>query len=281
MQGLCVLKGIALDRMEMLQFHPTVFVNATGAQKMLLTEALRGEGATIEDENGRRFLFDYDARGELASRDIVSKSIFNYKKKSGLQVYLNLENFEEAYFEHRFPNIYKNLRALGYKVPKDRVPISPAFHYAIGGIKTDLHAKIPNVKNLYAIGEVASTRVHGANRLASNSLLEGLVFAKVAVDDILANKEEKKYREFLLDDEVMSYKEDKVKKNQLRHIMWENVSIIRTKNGLNDALETINALLNEKIGRLLKFRLLTAREIVVSALNRSESIGVHTIQEEN
>ncbi|MEN4052770.1 MULTISPECIES: L-aspartate oxidase [Sulfurimonas] len=279
-QGLCVMKGIELDRMEMLQFHPTVFVNATGAQKMLLTEALRGEGATIVDENGKRFLFEYDERGELASRDIVSKSIYKYKKKTGLQVYLNLENFEEEYFAHRFPNIYKNLRALGYTVPKDRVPISPAFHYAIGGIKTDLHARVPNVKNLYAIGEVASTRVHGANRLASNSLLEGLVFAKIAVDDIMQNKNEKKFQEFAVSDEVMSFKDDKAKKNQLRHIMWENVSIIRTKSGLNDALETINALLNEKIGKLLKFRLLTAREIVLCALNRSESIGVHTIQEE-
>ena len=279
-QGLCVMKGIALDRMEMLQFHPTVFVNASGAQKMLLTEALRGEGATIEDENGKRFLFEYDERGELASRDIVSRSIYKYKKKTGLQIYLNLENFEEAYFEHRFPNIYKNLRALGYSVPKDRVPISPAFHYAIGGIKTDLQARVPNVKNLYAVGEVASTRVHGANRLASNSLLEGLVFAKVAVDDILKSTQEKQFQEFAVSDEVMSFKEDKAKKNQLRHIMWENVSIIRTKSGLNDALETINALLKEKIGKLLKFRLLTAQKIVLSALQREESIGVHTIQEE-
>ncbi len=279
-QGLCVMKGIELDRMEMLQFHPTVFVDATGAQKMLLTEALRGEGATIVDENGKRFLFEYDERGELASRDIVSKSIYKYKKERGLRVYLNLENFEEEYFAHRFPNIYKNLRALGYTVPKDRVPISPAFHYAIGGIKTDLRARVSNVKNLYAIGEVASTRIHGANRLASNSLLEGLVFAKIAVDTIMQNKNEKKFQEFTVSDEVMSFKDDKAKKNQLRHIMWENVSIIRTKSGLNDALETINTLLNEKIGKLLKFRLLTAREIVLSALNRSESIGVHTIQKE-
>ena len=279
-QGLCIMKGIELDRMEMLQFHPTVFVQSGGAQKMLLTEALRGEGATIEDENGKRFLFEYDERGELASRDIVSKSIYKYKKKTGLQVYLNTENFEEEYFEHRFPNIYKNLRALGYMVPKDRVPISPAFHYVIGGIRTDLQARIPNVKNLYAVGEVASTRVHGANRLASNSLLEGLVFAKIAVDSILRNKKEKEFRAFDVSDEVMSFKNDKIKKNQLRHVMWENVSIIRTKSGLNDALETINALLKEKIGKLLKFRLLTAREIVLSALNRSESIGVHTIQEE-
>jgi len=92
-QGLCVAKGIALDRMEMLQFHPTVFVNSDNAQKMLLTEALRGEGATIEDENGKRFLFDYDKRGELASRDIVSKSIYLYKKKTGMQVYLAFNNY--------------------------------------------------------------------------------------------------------------------------------------------------------------------------------------------
>jgi len=281
MQGLCSLKGIELEHMEMLQFHPTVFVKSLDAQKQLLTEALRGEGATIEDENGRRFMFDYDKRGELASRDIVSKSIYKYKKKTGLQVYLAFDKFEEKYFEQRFPNICSNLRALGYNIPRQRVPISPAFHYAIGGIKTDLNGKVPSVKNLYAVGEVASTGVHGANRLASNSLLEGLVFAKKAVLDILKNSDEKKHREFDVTDEIMSYRDDKIKKNQLRHIMWENVSIIRTNNGLNDALSTINALLNEKIGRLLKFRLLTAREIVLSALQRKESIGVHTISEEN
>ncbi len=281
MQGLCLMKGIELDRMEMLQFHPTVFVNSTNAQKMLLTEALRGEGATIEDENGKRFLFDYDERGELASRDIVSKAMYNYTKKTGLKTYLAFNNFEEEYFAHRFPNIYSNLRALGYQVPMQRVPISPAFHYAIGGIKTDLDAKVEGVKNLYAVGEVASTRVHGANRLASNSLLEGLVFAKRASEDIMKHiDEEKKDLRFELKDEAMSLKNDKNIKNQLRRIMWENVSIVRTKSGLNDALETINALLNENIGKLLKFRLLTAKKIVESALKRSESIGVHTIQEE-
>ena len=281
MQGLCVMKGIELERMEMLQFHPTVFVDSENAQKMLLTEALRGEGATIEDENGKRFLFEYDERGELASRDIVSKSMYKYKKKTGMQLYLAFTNFDEKYFEERFPNICKNLRALGFNVPKERVPISPAFHYAIGGIKSDLKGRVPNVKNLYAIGEVASTRVHGANRLASNSLLEGLVFAKEATLDIINSHDKKEFIEFGITDEVMSLKGDKEKKNQLRRIMWENVSIIRTKGGLNDALSSINALLNEKIGRLLKFRLLTAKEIVLSALAREESVGVHTIIEEN
>ncbi len=278
MQGLCVLKGLKLEMMEMMQFHPTVYVGNDGAQKLLLTEALRGEGASIEDKDGRRFLFDYDPRGELASRDIVSKAIYDYKQKTGSEVYLCMKNFSYEYFVKRFPNIYSRMKDFGYNLPQDRVPISPAFHYAIGGIKTDLHARVEGVHSLYAIGEVASTGVHGANRLASNSLLEGLVFAKRAVEDILTDYTKKEFVEFDVVDEVMSYKEDKEKKNLLRKIMWDKVSIVRTKAGLDEALGQINALLNEKIGKLLKFRLLTAREIVVAALGRGKSIGVHTIE---
>ena len=276
LQGLCILKGIELERMEMMQFHPTVYVDSDNAQKMLLTEALRGEGATIEDEEGRRFLYDYDARGELASRDIVSKAIYDYVKKTGTNVYLNMSNFDYLYFTKRFPNIFQSLSDLGYNLPRQRVPISPAFHYAIGGIKSELNGQVSGIKNLYAIGEVASTKVHGANRLASNSLLEGLVFAREAVRNILGNTDKKRLRKFELTEAIMSLKEDKEKKNQLRKIMWENVSIVRTKEGLNEAFKQINALLNENIGRLLQFRLLTAREIVKSALARDKSIGVHT-----
>jgi L-aspartate oxidase len=280
MQGLCVMKEIELENMEMMQFHPTVFVKSDGAQKLLLTEALRGEGAHLEDEEGRRFLFDYDPRGELASRDIVSKSIYDYVQKTGTKVYLSFANFEFEYFTQRFPNIYKNLKSLGYDVPYQRVPISPAFHYAIGGIKTDTKGRVPGMKNLYAIGEVASTGVHGANRLASNSLLENLVFAQNAVEDILSKNEFKEPAEFEVADEIMSQKDDKEKKNRLRKLMWEKVSIVRTKKGLNEALNEINALLKENIGKLLRFRLLTAREIVTSALARETSLGVHTILEE-
>ncbi|WP_373069547.1 L-aspartate oxidase [Sulfurimonas sp.] len=283
MQGLCVIKGIELEHMEMTQFHPTVFVQNSFAQKVLLTEALRGEGATIEDEYGKRFLFEYDERGELASRDIVSKSIYDYTQKTGYKVYLNMRNFDFKYFINRFPNIYKNLQDLGFNVPVQKVPISPAFHYSIGGIKTDLNGAVPSVKNLYAIGEVASVKVHGANRLASNSLLEGLVFAKEAVKDILEHFHEQKDDEFIefdIENDIMSLKDDKEKKNKLREIMWKYVSIVRTKKGLSEAKEQINALLNEKIGKLLKLRLLTAKEIVESALAREESIGVHTIHNE-
>lgn len=280
MQGLCLEKGIELENMEMMQFHPTVFVDSNLAQKMLLTEALRGEGATIVDENGYRFLFEYDKRGELASRDIVSRSIFEYVKKTNSKVYLDLSNFDEMFFSKRFPNIYKKFRSIGYDLPNERIPISPAFHYAIGGIKTDTYARVPNVKNLYAVGEVASTGVHGANRLASNSLLEGLIFSKRAVSDILKNiDQDKKDIEFKATNEVMSYKDDKNKKNILREIMWNKVGVIRTKQGLFEAKEQIQGLLNEKIGRLLRFRLLTAQSIVEAALSRKTSIGVHYIKE--
>jgi len=273
--GLCLEKGIELEHMEMLQFHPTVYVGDASAQKQLLTEALRGEGAQVVDEVGYRFLFDYDKRGEMAPRDIVSRAIFDYKQKTGQAVYLSFINFEYDYFKNRFPNIVNKFATLGYNLPKDRVPISPAFHYAIGGIKTDLSGHVPNIKGLYAVGEAASTGVHGANRLASNSLLEGLVFAYRAAQEII--KEEhtdiKIDFEFLTDDLVL--RDDKQKKDRLRQIMWDNVSIVRTKEGLQKTLQEIQKMLKDEVGRLLYLRLLTAQAIVTSALNREESVGVH------
>jgi L-aspartate oxidase len=191
-----------------------------------------------------------------------------------------MSNFDEHYFMHRFPNIYKKFHSLGYDVPTQRVPISPAFHYAIGGIKTDKNGLVEGIKNLYAVGEVASTKVHGANRLASNSLLEALVFSKNAALSILKDNSKKEFLKFDVTNEVMSYKEDKEKKNLLRKIMWEKVGVIRTRSGLLEAKEQINALLQQKIGKLLKFRLLSAREIVTSAIKREKSIGVHYIKEE-
>lgn len=273
--GICIEKGIELESMEMMQFHPTVFVANNWARKQLLSEALRGEGAHVVDENGYRFLFEYDPRGELAPRDIVSRAIFDYRQKSGKQVYLSCEDFESEYFKERFPNIYKSLNDLGFHLPKERVPISPAFHYAVGGIKTDLDGSIPGIKGLYSAGEAASTGVHGANRLASNSLLEGLVFSKKAAETILAKSERGCSKQFTLSNEPLEVDGDKEKKDQLRAIMWENVSIKRTPKGLNEAYEAINKMLSGNIGRLLRLRLLTARSIVESARKRPESIGVH------
>jgi len=277
LHGICLEKGIELESMEMTQFHPTVFVANDWARKLLLTEALRGEGAHVVDENGYRFLFEYDTRGELAPRDIVSRAIYDYRQRTGKQAYLSCEHFESEYFKERFPNIYKSLNDLGFHLPKDHVPISPAFHYSVGGIKTALNGSIPGIKGLYAVGEAASTGVHGANRLASNSLLEGLVFAKEAADAILRGGIESCTASFEVGDEVLELEGDKEKKDSLRKIMWENVSIERTQKGLEKALAAIEQLLTQQIGRLLRLRLLTARCIVQSALNRRESIGVHFI----
>lgn len=275
LHGICIEKGIELESMEMMQFHPTVFVANNWVRKQLLSEALRGEGAHVVDENGYRFLFEYDPRGELAPRDIVSRAIYDYKQRSGKQVYLSCEDFESEYFKERFPNIYKSLNDMGFHLPKERVPISPAFHYAVGGIKTNIDGSIPGIKGLYAAGEAASTGVHGANRLASNSLLEGLVFAKKAAESILTQPIKSCDGHFELSEEVLELPEDKEKKDALRHIMWDNVSIVRTPEGLNRAKEAVESMLGEKIGRLLRLRLLSALAIIEGALNRTESIGVH------
>ena len=279
--GICVEKGIALRDMEMMQFHPTVFVNTPFARKLLLTEALRGEGAWIVDKSGKRFLFDYDSRGELASRDIVSRAIFDYKRRTKESVYLDFSMFDEKWFHERFPNITRTFDALGYKFPRDRVPISPAFHYAVGGIKCDLNGRVEGIDGLYVIGEASSTGVHGANRLASNSLLEGVVFAKRAVEDILG-KEHFKLKTPIFDKEyknIIHHEKDRVYKRRLRKIMWEDIGIIRTKKGLLKAKNIIYDMKNRDIGRLLELRLNTASAIVEAALKRKASLGTHYIEE--
>lgn len=280
-QGICVEKNIPLKDMEMMQFHPTVFVDTPYARKTLLTEALRGEGAKIEDEDGYEFLKDYHKDCELAPRDIVSRAIFDYAQKTGSKVYLSFKNFKKKFFKKRFPNIYKNLMELGFDLPFERVPISPAFHYSMGGIDVDINSKVKGSKNLYAVGEVACTGVHGANRLASNSLLEGLVFPTLAV-----KKAQEIDFKINLDDLTLKPKHydlkkstDKAIKDELRNLMWTNVGIVRQSQSLIDALDEINSYLEEDIGRLLFLRLLTAQSIIKSAINRKKSIGAHYIKE--
>ena len=280
--GICVEKGIALSDMEFMQFHPTVFINTPFARKLLLTEALRGEGAHVVDEDGVRFLFDYDERGELASRDIVARGIFKHKRHTGKQTYLDFSMFEEKWFEHRFPNITRTFAALGYHFPQERVPISPAFHYANGGIRCDVNGAIPGMEGLYVIGEAARTGVHGANRLASNSLLEAVVFAKRAVNHLLERGHRPcKIPDFEKDYGNILHKEnDAVHKEKLRRVMWEDVGIIRTVQGLHEAKNLIYDMKNHEIGRLLQLRLNTASAIVEAALARTESLGSHYMEAE-
>lgn len=281
-QGIIAEKKLPLKDMEMMQFHPTVVRGTSFARKPLLSEALRGEGAYIVDENGYRFLFDYHKDGELAPRDVVSRSIFDYNKKTSLGVYLSFETFEKNAFRKRFPNIYANLKELGYDLPFERVPISPAFHYSMGGVETTLDAKVKGMKNLYAIGEVACTGVHGANRLASNSLLEGLVFSQIAVEKSLEENFKIDFKEY--DKPIIDYirnKEiDKDLKDSLREIMWTYASIVRELKTLEESLKTIEEYLKKDVGRLLYLRLLTAKSILTAALNRKKSLGAHYIKED-
>ena len=282
-QGICVEKGIALKDMEMMQFHPTVYVDSQSPRKQLLTEALRGEGAIVEDEDGYAFLKDYHEDRELAPRDVVSRAIFDYAKRTGSKIYLSFKNFDKTFFKKRFPNIYKDLKEVGFDLPFERVPISPAFHYSMGGIDVELNSKVKNCKNLYAIGEVACTGVHGANRLASNSLLEGLVFSKIAVQTALKEDFHIDIHNYTLKDNeakfILHKSTDKAIKNALRNLMWTSVAIVRETQELIDALEEVDSFLQEEVGRLLFLRLLTAKSIIKSAISRKKSIGAHYIKE--
>jgi L-aspartate oxidase len=219
----------------------------------------------------------------LASRDIVSRAIFSYKREHpGEEVYLDFTMFEEKFFHQRFPNITKTFASLGYQFPQDRVPISPAFHYAVGGIKSDTRGVIDSIEGLYVIGEAASTGVHGANRLASNSLLEGVVFAKRTVDHLLGREAgEHQVPRFEKDYGNILHKEhDKERKQRLRQVMWNDIGIVRTRKGLHEAKNLIYDMKNSEIGRLLELRLNTASAIVDAALARRESLGTHYIETE-
>lgn len=268
--GIAVEKGLPLRDVEMLQFHPTV-VMMKDNQTSLLSEAIRGEGAFVVDEDGERFLFQYDERGELASRDIVSRAILNHKKRA----YLSISHFEKDWFLNRFPTISKFLEGRGFKLTEDLIPISPAFHYAIGGIETDRDGLVKGYKNLYAVGEVASTGVHGANRLASNSLLEALVFSERAVKHSLSQNIDIDIKEYPALHKPLFQDGDDELKRELQNLMWIHVSIERREETLKKALNRVREMMVMDIGRSLKLQLLTSAEIISSAIKNRESIGVH------
>lgn len=169
--------GAALADMEMIQFHPTAFTTPSG-RAFLLTESLRGEGAVLRNSRKEQFMYAYDPRGELAPRDIVARSILSEMNSQPDQaVYLDATHLGKNFLQERFQKVYTEMARYGYFMEKDAVPVSPAAHYTMGGIKTDLWGHT-TLQHLYACGEAAATGVHGANRLGSNSLLEGLVFGR-------------------------------------------------------------------------------------------------------
>ena len=277
--------GAEIESMEFMQFHPTAFYTP-GGETFLISEAVRGEGAYLVNRNGVRFLQEQNLT-ELAPRDVVSEAIFNEMKKSGKSnVFLKFDHLDSGKIKSRFSNIYSETMRFGIDMAKQLLPVAPAAHFMVGGIKTGLNGET-NIKRLYAVGEVASSGIHGANRLASNSLLECLVFSKRAVEDSLTLEKvnnssviPKGEKQFLIDES--KEKEFLNAKNEIAQLLWNNVGIVRTKEKLEIALSELeqlsshvtlfkNEYYSDRILSLLQFsKLLTSAAII-----REESRGSH------
>jgi L-aspartate oxidase len=236
--------GAVLRDLEFVQFHPTTLYIA-GASRALITETLRGEGAILLDNKGRAFMKDYHPSAELAPRDIVSRAILaQMLKTKSTHVYLDIRHFNKEHFTKRFPLISELCESFDIDVSKELIPVRPSAHYMIGGVKSDASAKT-NIGNLYACGEVASTGLHGANRLGSNSLLEGLVFGKIAGQHASMHKI---FDASILIHPLIKYKvphSDRTRldtadvTNSLRALMWRNVGIIKKAQPLIEAQSII------------------------------------------
>jgi L-aspartate oxidase len=236
--------GAVLRDMEFMQFHPTTLYIA-GASRALITETLRGEGAYLIDTKGRRFMKDYDEAGELAPRDVVSRAILaQMRKTDATHVYLDIRHLDKEYFSKRFPLISDLCESFDIDVSHDLIPVRPSAHYMVGGVKTGTGART-NIENLYACGEVASTGLHGANRLGSNSLLEGLVFGKVAGQAVAsgdgadATLLKHPAIEYHIPPSDRSRLDTADVRNSLRSLMWRNVGITRWAQPLAEAQEII------------------------------------------
>lgn len=281
--------GAEITDMEFMQFHPTAFYSENG-ESFLISEALRGEGAYLLNNQGERFMTKYSEYSELAPRDIVSRSIFLEMNKSGdNNVYLDLRHIESDYIINRFSNIYNFCIQNGVDSTKEVIPVAPAAHYTIGGVRTGLYGET-NIKGLFACGEVACTRVHGANRLASNSLLECVVFAKRAVDGALQilndDTNSPDLSELNITELDFEYSESQSKalseyKKTVSQVLNRDVGIVRTKQGVLSAInkiELISHSLEEFSGYYkLKLQMVIDVSLLIanSALLREESRGVH------
>lgn len=236
--------GAVLRDLEFVQFHPTTLYIA-GASRALITETLRGEGAILLDNQGRRFMKDYHEAAELAPRDVVSRAILaQMRKTEATHVYLDVRHFDKEFFARRFPLINRLLESFDIDISTDLIPVRPSAHYMIGGVKTDISART-SIENLYACGEVASTGLHGANRLGSNSLLEGLVFGKVAGQAVAKAKKAGpahiKHRviKYQIPHSDRTLLDTSDVRNSLRALMWRNVGITRIDRSLAEAEEII------------------------------------------
>jgi len=280
--------GAELRDMEFMQFHPTVLYIA-GSSRTLITEAIRGEGGRLVDRHGHRFMPDYDLRGELAPRDVVAQAIVRQMEKTRhTNVYLDLSHLEPAFVRKRFPGIAAACGKFGLDITQDRIPVRPGAHYMIGGLTVDSDGRT-TLRCLLAAGEVTSSGLHGANRLASNSLLEGLVFgaragaaaslaARQMPDDFTAVPIENAELDVPTEPLVLSDIQ-----NSLKSLMWRSVGVQRNREQLVEAADTIDAWqryvlprqFDDAAGWELQNMLIVARVMVAAALERQESRGVH------
>ncbi|MCX7192204.1 MAG: L-aspartate oxidase [Proteobacteria bacterium] len=281
--------GCRIANMEFIQFHPTCLYHPH-AKSFLISEAVRGEGGILKLPDGTRFMPCHDKRAELAPRDIVARAIDCEMKKGGLDcVYLDISHQSVEFLQEHFPNIFSRCLKLGINISKEPIPVVPAAHYTCGGIVADLRART-DVNNLYAVGETAYSGLHGANRLASNSLLECLVFADAAAQDILGITLETGPSLPEWDDSRVTDADEHIviahNWAELRHFMWDYVGIVRTNKRLQRAQHRVQLLQNEIdeyyanfhiSSDLLELRnLVTNADLIVqSALSRHESRGLH------
>jgi L-aspartate oxidase len=281
--------GCRVANMEFMQFHPTCLYHPQ-ERTFLITEAVRGEGGILRLPDGTRFMPDHDARAELAPRDIVARAIDFELKKHGLDyVLLDATHLGEAFLKSHFPTIHARCLSLGVDIAKQAIPVVPAAHYTCGGVVTDLQGRT-DIHGLYAIGEAAYTGLHGANRLASNSLLECVVLGRSCAQAIAAQAMRERPRLPRWDESQVEDADEQVvishNWDELRLLMWNYVGIVRTTRRLERALHRIKLLSSEvqeyyanfRVNRdLLELRnLLDCAELIVrSALSRHESRGLH------
>ncbi|MBX3293899.1 MAG: L-aspartate oxidase [Acidobacteria bacterium] len=277
--AMAYLAGAEMADMEFVQFHPTA-LSIEGAPRFLLSEAMRGEGGVLRNINGDRFMQRYDERLELAPRDIVSRSIVAEMRRTGSRhVYLDMTAFDGMFLRERFPKINEVCLKFGLNMAEAQLPVSPASHYCMGGIRTDLWGR-STLPGLYAAGEVSCTGVHGANRLASNSLLEGLVFGARSGAAALSDSE------YLLMSVPADTEHSRTMvpsrsaisvavKKRVKRIMWERVGILRDKASIQRALAELEQIAAGRIDRASRNFVTLAALVSRGALWREESRGGH------
>lgn len=268
--GMCYSHGAKAMDMEFIQFHPTAIDAGDRKRMLLVSESIRGEGAKIVDSDGEEFPLKDDARGSLAPRDVLSRSIWNQLEK-GIKVFLDATGIEQD-METRFPTVFENCMKSGIDPRETPIPITPAAHYSIGGLMIDVDCR-SSIPGLYAVGETACSSVHGANRLGSNSLAEAIVFGARCGEHAAGIKSAG--LRFEAPENAGSTKSGFGSLGNIRSTMWENLGVIREQAGMQKAQDKIRCLMEKEGDTITRYSMTTALLVINSALERRESRGVH------